>query len=105
MSSQKLTLEELLRNNLNEDIEKLQNYKFKERLLSRKSKHQLNACNSVVLPNVLSPKMTVTFFTGSQENSSMLTPRNCRKFSSCKVFICINSYLNFFASSVIILST
>lgn len=31
MSSQKLTLEELLRNNLNEDIEKLQNYKFEER--------------------------------------------------------------------------
>ena len=37
MSSQKLTLEELLRNNLNEDIEKLQNYKFEERLLCRKS--------------------------------------------------------------------
>ena len=31
MSSQKLTLEELLRNKLNEDIEKLQNYKFGER--------------------------------------------------------------------------
>lgn len=31
MSSQKLTLEELLRNNFNEDIEKLQNYQFDER--------------------------------------------------------------------------